>query len=319
MQVNNVNISSFKQLLRNSIKSKDTEEWIDIWFTRPIGLIFAIMWIKLGVRPNTITILSIILGVAAGVMFYHTSLMYNVYGVLFLMFANFCDSTDGQMARLTGDKTLIGRMLDGFAGDVWFFSIYLAIALRLWNQPIPFTDMAWSFWGLLLVIVAGIYFHSRQSSLADYYRQIHLFFLKGHEGSELDSSEKQREIYENLPAKGAFWDKIFYYNYTNYCKSQEKRTPKFQEMFRRLNKKYVHLDNVDEHLKIHFLEGSRPLMPITNILTLNVRAIVLYVSCILNEPWIYPLFEMTIMHVLYVYMHNKHERLCSTISKQLYD
>lgn len=64
-------------------------------------------------------------------MFYYTDLWHNVCGVLLLMFANFCDSTDGQMARLTGKKTLIGRMLDGFAGDVWFLFIYFAIVFRL--------------------------------------------------------------------------------------------------------------------------------------------------------------------------------------------
>ena len=114
---------SFKELLKASYKSEDTEEWLDVHFTRPIGLAFALMWEKLGVHPNAITILSIILGVGAGMMFYFPDLEHNIYGVVLLMFANFCDSTDGQLARLTGQKTLIGRMLDGFSGDLWFFEI----------------------------------------------------------------------------------------------------------------------------------------------------------------------------------------------------
>ena len=122
-------MARFKELLRASFKSDDTEEWLDVHFTRPIGLVFALFWNKLGVHPNAITILSMFLGVGAGVMFYHTDWWHNVAGVLLLMFANFCDSTDGQMARLTGKKTLIGRMLDGFSGDLWFFAIYLAICL----------------------------------------------------------------------------------------------------------------------------------------------------------------------------------------------
>ena len=175
-------------------------------FTRPIGLVFALFWNKLGVHPNAITILSIFLGVGAGVMFYHTDWWHNVAGVLLLMFANFCDSTDGQMARLTGKKTLIGRMLDGFSGDLWFFAIYLAICLRLMPQEMPLTDMKWGIWIWLLAAVAGFLCHSPQSSLADYYRQIHLWFLKGTAGSELDRSEQQRAIYESLRGKrGHFW------------------------------------------------------------------------------------------------------------------
>ena len=67
--------------------------------------------------------------------------------------------------------------------------------------------------------------HSPQSSLADYYRQIHLLFLKGREGSELDSYESQHAIYKSLPRKGALFSRAFYYNYQNYCKSQERRIP----------------------------------------------------------------------------------------------
>ena len=101
-------MATFKELLKVSFKSADTEEWLDVHFTRPIGLAFALLWNKFNIHPNVITILSIFLGVGAGYMFYYTDLWHNVCGVLLLMFANFCDSTDGQMARLTGKKTLIG-------------------------------------------------------------------------------------------------------------------------------------------------------------------------------------------------------------------
>ena len=116
-------MSNFKALLQASFKSNDTEEWLDVHFTRPIGLVFALLWNRLNVHPNAITILSIFLGATAGCMFYYTDLQHNLIGMVLLMLANFCDSTDGQMARLSGKKTLIGRMLDGFSGDVWFFFI----------------------------------------------------------------------------------------------------------------------------------------------------------------------------------------------------
>ncbi len=304
-------MARFKELLRASFKSDDTEEWLDVHFTRPIGLVFALFWNKLGVHPNAITILSIFLGVGAGVMFYHTDWWHNVAGVLLLMFANFCDSTDGQMARLTGKKTLIGRMLDGFSGDLWFFAIYLAICLRLMPQEMPLTDMKWGIWIWLLAAMAGFLCHSPQSSLADYYRQIHLWFLKGTAGSELDRSGQQRTIYESLRGKrGHFWERKFYYNYANYCKSQERRTPRFQRLYQQLTEKYGDIANVPEALKERFLAGSRPLMKYTNILTFNVRAICIYVTCLSDCPWVYLLIEITVMTALYIYMHKKHEDLC---------
>ncbi|MBQ1588005.1 MAG: CDP-alcohol phosphatidyltransferase family protein [Prevotella sp.] len=309
-------MSKFKELLQQSFKSNDTEEWLDVHFTRPIGLVFALLWNKLGIHPNVITVLSIFLGIGAGYMFYFRDLTHNIMGVLFLMFANFCDSTDGQMARLTGKKTLIGRILDGFSGDIWFICIYAALAFRLMDQYIPFTDTKWGMWAWLLMAVAGILCHSPQSSLSDYYRQIHLFFLKGKENSELDNSQQQHAIYEEEKKKGNLIPQLFYYNYAKYCRSQERRTPQFQSFFKEYQTKVRQGINLDA-IKTKFLDGSRPLMPFTNILTFNTRAICLYISCLIDKPWIYPLFEITVMYTLYIYMHRQHEKLCHSLSKEM--
>ena len=303
------NGNTFSELLQASFKSNDTEEWLDVHFTRPIGLVFALFWNRFGVHPNVITILSIFLGIGAGYMFAFTDLWHNLAGVVLLMFANFCDSTDGQMARLTGKKTLIGRMLDGFSGDVWFFCIYAAFAYRLMDETIPFTDCQWGLLSWVVAAVAGILCHSPQSSLSDYYRQIHLFFLKGKGGSELDNYAQQRAIYESLP-KMRLLDRTFYYNYSNYCKSQEKRTPMFQKLFATIRTRYNGAEGMPEEIKQEFLAGSRPLMPLTNILTFNTRAICIYVTALIGLPLLYLLFEITVMQVLYVYMHRRHEKLC---------
>ena len=312
-------MSKFRQLLQDSLKSNDTEEWIDIYFTRPIGLVFALMWKRLGVHPNAITVLSIFLGVGAGVMFAYTDFCHNVLGIVLLMLANFCDSTDGQLARLTGQKTLLGRVLDGFSGDLWFFSIYVAIVVRLWPQTVPGTEYAWGVWGLVLAAVAGFLCHSPQSSLADYYRQIHLFFLKGREGSELDTSERQVKTLESLPNGGTWLQRVFYRNYASYCRSQEKRTPKFQEMASTINSRYGSVAKMPDMLKKRFIDGSRPLMKYTNILTFNIRAIVLYITCVAGCPWVYLVFELTVMNIIYIYMHHRHECLCEYVTKTIDD
>lgn len=307
-----------KELLAASLKSKDTEEWLDVHFTRPIGLAFALLWHKLGVAPNYITVLSMFLGVAAGVMFYFTDFLHNLFGVMLLMLANFCDSTDGQLARLTNQKSMIGRCLDGFAGDVWFFAIYLAIVLRIWNQNMLGTSEPWGFYGLALAAIAGIVSHMQQSSLSDYYRQIHLYFLKGDEGSELDTYEAQRAELEKLKGKeGVFWDRVFHSNYQNYCKSQEKRTPEFQKLRKTIETNFRTVEKMPEEWKEEFLKGSRPLMPMTNFLTFNSRAIFIYITCLLNIPWVYFLLEITLYNIIYIYMHKRHEELCEKIRLKL--
>ena len=229
---------------------------------------------------------------------------------MLLLLANLCDSTDGQLARLTHQHTFIGRMLDGFASQLWFLGIYVAIAMRLQHQPMPFTDIHWGMGSWALAAVAGILCHSQQSSLGDYYRQIHLYFLKGKEGSELDHSKQQYDIYKSL-AKNEWLKKLFYVNYASYCRGQERRTPAFQRFFQ------AYLGHPQEDVKQRFVAGSRPLMPYANILTFNTRAICLYVTCLLNCPWVYFVFEIVVLHTLYIYMHNRHETLCKLLTSDL--
>ena len=302
--------------LAASFKSMDTEEFLDIYFNRPIGYVWALFFQKLGVHPNVVTILSIILGVAAGVMFYYPDLKHTVIGILLLMWANHYDSCDGQLARMTGKKTRWGRMLDGFAGDIWFFTIYAAICLRLTNQPLPFpigTDnhLTWGISIWLIAAFSGTVCHSKQCTLADYYRNIHLFFLKGKAGSELDNFKQQREIFHSLPWKGNFWWKAFLYFYGNYTRQQEQMTPNFQRFYAMVQQQYG--DNIPQELRDEFRKDSLPLMKYTNILTFNTRAIALYISLLIGEPWLYFFFEIIVMTALFVYMRHRHESMCARL------
>lgn len=307
-------MTKFKDILNASIKSKDTEEWLDMYFTRPIGLVMALAGKRLGIHPTAITAVSIIFGVLAAWMFSHTDIYHNLLGVVLLMLANFCDSADGQLARIANKKTLVGRVLDGFAGDIWFFCIYFALCVRMMFQPMPGTDVNWGVWIWVLAFIAGILCHSPQSSLADYYRQIHLFFLKGKAGSELDTYANQRAIFDSLPPKSPLIVKMFYYNYANYCKSQERRSPAFQRMRDTINTKYGDVALMPKELRDMFLDGSRPLMKYTNILTFNMRAICLYVTSLAGCPWVYMMIEIIVFTIIYVYMHKKHESLCKKIT-----
>lgn len=308
-----------KKGLKASFKSMDTEEFLDIYFNRPIGYVWAIFFNKLNVHPNVVTILSIILGVAAGVMFYYPDMKHTIIGIFLLVWANHYDSCDGQLARMTGKKTRWGRMLDGFAGDLWFFTIYVAICLRLTSQPLPFgigesSGATWGIYIWLLGLISGIICHSRQCTIADYYRNIHLFFLKGKSGSELDNFRQQREIFRSLPWKGNFWWKAFLYFYGNYTRRQENTTPEFQKFYALVQNKYG--DNIPQTLRDEFRSLSLPLMKYTNILTFNTRAIALYISLLVGEPWVYFIFEITVMTAIYLYMVHRHESMSEYLYKK---
>lgn len=301
--------------LQATFKSQDTEEWLDIHFTRPLGLLWARFFNYFDIHPNVVTILSIILGAAAGVMFYYPDLTHTLMGIFLLVWANLYDSADGQLARMTGKKTRWGRILDGFAGDVWFFTIYAAICLRLQDQPIPGTDEPWGVWIWLMAAVSGLICHGKQCQLADYYRNIHLYFIKGKSGSELDRFDALRKEFHSLSwSKDGVW-KLFLYFYGNYTRSQEQMTPAFQRFRAALSERYAGSE-LSDALRADFRKGSLPLMKYANILTFNTRAIVLYLSLLAGHPWFYFAFELVVMNILFLYMRNRHEALCRRMQQQ---
>jgi hypothetical protein len=289
-----------------TLKSLDTEEFIDIHFYRPIGYRWALFFDKLGVSPNTITILSIFLGVAAGICFYPTNLIVNIVGMLLLVWANSYDSADGQLARMTGKSSPLGRILDGVCGDVWFITIYVAICLRL--TPL------WGIWIWVLAAIAG-YFHSKQASMADYYRNAHLLFLKGKSGSELSDSKILKEEDRKLTWNKHFIYKLFNVFYIGYTEGQEAWAPNFRQMMKILETKYN--NNAPEWFRTAFRAKSLPLMKYTNMLSFNTRVIALFISLFVNQPWLYFIFELTILNGMLIYMVRAHEHICKSFNEEL--
>lgn len=285
--------------LQSTLKSTDTEEFIDIHFYRPIGYRWALLFQKLGVTPNAVTIASIFLGIGAGICFYFDNIWISILGIFLLVWANSYDSADGQLARMTNQFSALGRVLDGFAGNLWFASIYIAISLRLYPE--------WGGWIWVLICVSG-YFHSKQAEMADYYRNTHLLFLKGKAGSELDNSTEQTAKFRQLSWRKNFGTKLVTFFYRNYTKDQENRSPKLQILFKTLREKYGEI--APESFRDDFREKSLPLMKYTNILSFNTRAIALFISILINLPWLYFVFELTVLNTLLVYMVVRHEKMC---------
>ncbi|MDO4496446.1 MAG: CDP-alcohol phosphatidyltransferase family protein [Bacteroidales bacterium] len=286
-----------------SLKHSDTEETIDLWFYRPVGYRVALLGQRWGWSPNAITIVGLFLGAFAGVLFYPSDWRINLLGMVFLVVADICDSADGQLARLTGKFSRIGRILDGACGDVWFISIYVCICMRL-------TPSA-GFW-IWILAASGGYCHRVQAALADYYRNFHLFMVNGKRGSELDDADLLLEQYKKVSWRVSPLKKLIQWIYLGYTRLQEKLTPNLQFFRKRIlqtNGDAV----ISPQLSELFRQQSLPLLKFTNILTFNWRAITLFISLMSGMPWLYFVVELTVFNAMLFYMRQKYEHIASTL------
>ena len=232
-------------------------------------------------------------------LFYHDNLTYNICGILLLVFANILDCVDGQLARLTGIKSAIGRILDGFAGDIWFASIYIGFALRLSHDY--GTD-----WFFALAVLSGLS-HLVQANITDYYKTLHLYFISKDKGSEFQSLEqveaKHKEMKYGI-------NKFFYFLYRWYTMLQVKATPTLQSMLQNLHAKYG--DNIPENIRVDFRKQSRHLMRYIDLLTFNGRTMVMFVIVLTGQVWAYYLYEIIVLNIVLAIVMRKHEKMCAS-------
>ena len=314
---------TLKEEYQASLKSSDTEEWFDLHFHRPLGFLWAKLFEKLGVSPNAITVASIFMGVAGGVMlyFHQPDLAWlNWVGMLLITWADTFDSADGQLARMTQQYSRMGRILDGVSGDFWFAAIGFALVFRElhFGDCITgshfFEEHAWLIW--TLGILSGVS-HALQAAMADLYRQFHLFFLKGSQGSELDSAAKLKEQYHQLSWGRNFFNKLVLFFYSGYTANQERWTPNMQRLRRALAEKCGEDGVPSQEFRDYFRSLSKPLMKYTNILTFNTRIIACFIAVIINAPWLYFVFEIVVLNILLIYMIARHEGICKKAIKEL--
>jgi len=291
-----------------SLKSLDIESFLDVRIYRPIGYKFALLLKNTGITPNQVTIISVFFGVAAGILFYPENFLINLIGIFLLIFAYILDCVDGQLARLTGIKSEVGRILDGIAGDLWFIAIYIAIAMRL-EQVIPWSHP--SVWAWTLASLAGAS-NLIQSNITDYYKTLHLYFISLEKGAEFDTVERVRAKYEQMPSGIS---KVMYWLYIYYTILQSKATPQLQKLLARLKAKYG--EDLPEEERQMLREKNIKIMPLVNRTTFNGRSIVLFLSLILsafdNFEWallIYLFYEIVVLNIFLIFAIFIHENIC---------
>jgi len=159
-------------------KGDVVEEWVDLHFFRPLGIRLARRLAPTDISADQVTLAALLLGLVAGHLFIYRSPAVNAAGLALFVLSDGLDSADGQLARLRGTSTRLGRILDGIADNLRFASLYIHLLIRLLlaHALAPAAT-------ILLVVSAG-YSHSVQSAVADFLRQVYLFLTV--RGGELD-------------------------------------------------------------------------------------------------------------------------------------
>lgn len=111
---------------KKNVYIKAYEPWSDILFTEPFAIPLTRILAAMKVNPNAVTIVSLLSGLASGIVF---ATGHWFWGALVFQFAYFCDCLDGKVARLRGMTSKFGAKLDVFADGTRKPSSFIGIAV----------------------------------------------------------------------------------------------------------------------------------------------------------------------------------------------
>jgi hypothetical protein len=112
------------ELLLKTLKPRVVEEAVDVYFYRRAALPLVLAFRRLRLTPNGVTTLSLIAGLSGSYLVLKGQFLL---GALVCVLAIVLDCSDGQLARLTGNTSPLGRILDGFYDAVWVTALWLAV------------------------------------------------------------------------------------------------------------------------------------------------------------------------------------------------
>ena len=149
--------------------------------------------------------------------------------------------------------------------------------------------------------------------MVDYYKTLHLHFIKGGKNSEFENAKSVKAKYRALKWKRTPLTKLFLKLYHLYTVNQEMNKPQLRNFMNNMQTKYP--DGFPEDKIAAFREKSLKMMPLLDSFTFNARSIVILATLVFNVEWLYFAVEILVLNPLLVIAISRHERMCHDLNE----
>lgn len=290
--------------IESTLKSREVEGILDLYFYRPLGFRLAEFFAQLKVTPAGVSLLAGLCCVIAGHLYFYRNLGINIVGMVLHVCANALDNADGQLARLTHQESRKGRIIDSVADHLGFASIYIHLTLRC-----AFAGASPAIW--ILALGAAIS-HALQGAAADYYRTAFLYFANGTRNG-IDSSSALRSDYRKLSWGQRAWDKLLLALYLNFTQQQEMLAPGLKKL--RETASAAFHGQIPGWLEQRYRSAAGSMLKWWRLLMTNSRMLVLFLVLFLGQPVYYFWFELIPLNVLFVYLMVRQEKMAESLEQ----
>jgi hypothetical protein len=218
-----------------ALKGAPIEEWTDVHFFRPVGIRIA-----RALEPTRVA--------------------------LFIV-SDLFDSADGQLARLRGTCTRLGRVLDGLSDMTRFLNLYLHLLVRM------VLGQGWG-WPAVALVLVVIWSHSFQGATVDFIKNVYLEVGSG-DGGETDLPEdlepsRQAGMLRRVAAR----------LYRAYSRRQAMMFPLTYRLLQSARR-----SGLDRAFRERYAERQVVLLPVLTLIATNIRFALLAAAILAGHVW----------------------------------
>ena len=176
-------------------RTSEIEEWTNRVAVHPVSRALVTVLARRAVSPNAVSLAGLALGAGAAWAYLgYASPARVALGFALMVGWHVADGADGQLARLTGKTSEIGRALDGLADHGTFVLVYLALAAA--------AAEAQGAWVWAWAVAAGAS-HAVQASTYEAQRYAYDYWVQGKASARVPTPDEARA--EMAGATGAAW------------------------------------------------------------------------------------------------------------------
>lgn len=265
--------------LSSGLRNQDIEEASNRLVVHRISKALIPLFISARITPNMVSCLGALSGLAAAFCYYNfDSTAACIMGFLFMVGWHVFDGADGQLARLTGQCSPLGFVIDGVCDYATFIFVYVALALAL------STTMGNQVW--FLVIGAGIC-HAIQAAAFEMQREHYIHWTT--HGALKETPNCAVESKDAASAMGSIIER-------GYRFTQELFRPlsfQTEEDIATLIEQGMNPKNVADTYKTHF----RRVVLRWSLLSANNRTMAIFGFCLAGYPLGYFIYEAVLLNV----------------------
>ncbi len=265
-------------------RTREIEDVTNLYVIHPLSRVLVPWLARMGVRPNTVSLMGMAFGAGAALAYAHYEQWpMAVLGFLLMVAWHVMDGADGQLARLTGQTSEIGKVLDGLCDHVTFLLVYISLSVVL--MPV------YGAWIWALSVLAGVS-HVVQSSAYEFQRQAYDHWVHGKPTARLVQPADIREALRNQRGVAVTFGRL----HAVYVALQNRVAAVDKRLFARLGL-LVDRGRADI-VRVMYRDANVAGVRRWAILSSNYRTIALFLVSLAGLPVLFFLFEIVLLNAV---------------------